>query len=209
MLAKLKFWDHSADTKSDNWIFGTMLGFGLLGLIASFVLTLDKFRVLENPHAQLSCSVNLVINCSTVMQTAQASLFGFPNSLLGVMLFPLVIFIAVLGLMRLKLPNLFWGIVNIGFLLGTIFSYWLFFQSVYVIQVLCPWCLLVTLTMTILLSTIFQHNLRGDIFAFSKSANKKAHQFIKKDYLKLITISWIIVLVVLVFVKFGDSLFLS
>ncbi|MGI8636070.1 MAG: vitamin K epoxide reductase family protein, partial [Segetibacter sp.] len=160
MLARFKFWDHSEARKSDNWIFGTMLGFGLLGLVASFVLTLDKFRVLENPHAQLSCSVNLVINCSTVMQTAQASLFGFPNSLLGVMLFPLVIFIAVLGLMRLKLPNVFWGIVNIGFLLGTIFSYWLFFQSVYVIQVLCPWCLLVTLTMTILLSTIFQHNLR-------------------------------------------------
>ena len=88
--------------RSNKWLFGLMLVFGVVGLIASFVLTLDKLAVLKDPHAILSCSINIVLNCSTVMQTWQSSLLGFPNMIIGLMAFPVVITVAIAGLSDVK-----------------------------------------------------------------------------------------------------------
>ena len=193
--------------KSDNWIFGTMLGAGILALLASFVLTLESFHLLKNPDAQLSCSFNLIFNCATVMQTWQASVLGFPNMLIGLMAFPVVIAVAVLGLSRVKLPRWFLIAASIGFGMSALFAYWLFFQSLYAIEVLCPWCLVITTTTTLIFSTIMHYNLRENIFGFSQQVNKKVKYFLSKDYDKLITVAWLALLVLLVFLKYGDSLF--
>ena len=52
-----------------KYVFGVMLIGGIAALIAAFVLTVDKFIILQNPGTVLSCSVNIVVNCSTVMQS--------------------------------------------------------------------------------------------------------------------------------------------
>lgn len=185
-----------------------MLAFGITGLLSAFVLTVEKFHVIENPNATLSCSFNLVLNCATVMQTPQASVFGFPNSLIGLMAFSVVIAVAVFGLAGARFPR--WILIgaNIGYLLGAVFSYWLFFQSVYVIQVLCPWCLVVTFGTTLLLATITHYNLRHNTFRFTSVTNDKIKQVLAKDFDKLVVAVWIVLLIALVFLKFGDSLFL-
>lgn len=193
--------------RSDKWIFGTMLVFGIVGLITSFVLTIEKFHLLQHPDAVLSCSINLVLNCSTVMQTWQSSVFGFPNMLIGLMGYPVVIAVAVAGLSGVKFPRYFLVAANICYLLGALFAYWLFFQSVYVIEVLCPWCLVVTFATTILLATVTHYNLRENIFGLNKKNNKIVQNFLAKDFGKLAVASWIVLLVALVFIKFGDSLF--
>jgi uncharacterized membrane protein len=191
---------------SDKWIFGTILVFGVVGLIASFVLSLDEIRVLKNPHALLTCSFNVVLNCSTVMQTWQAHVFGFPNMLIGLMSFPIVITVALLGLSGVKLRWFYVG-ANIGFLLGAIFSYWLFFNSLYAIQVLCPWCLTVTLSTTLLLAAITDYNVRENNFGFTKALQARAQTFLKKDFHIVIVASWLILMTLLVFFKFGSALF--
>jgi uncharacterized membrane protein len=185
-----------------------MLAFGIVGLVASFVLAIDEFHLLKDPHAILSCSLNVVLNCSTVMQTWQASVFGFPNMLIGLMAFPLVIVVASLGLARVALPRWFLLTANTGYALGAIFAYWLFFNSLYAIQVLCPWCLVVTFSTTMLLATITSYNLRENTFNLPKVANKRVQLLLGKDVHKLVTISWLVLLIALVFLKFGDSLFL-
>jgi hypothetical protein len=96
---------------------------------------------------------------------------------------------------------------NIGLLLCAIFAYWLFFSSLYVIQVLCPWCLTVTTSSTMLIAAITYYNLRENNFNLSKSFNAKIQNFLKKGYLQLIVASWIVIMVALVFIKFGDALF--
>lgn len=200
----------SRDTKSDksnDWIFGTMLVFGVVGLIASFTLAVEEFYLLKNPEAALSCSFNLVLNCATVMKTWQASVFGFPNMYIGLMGFPMVIMIATLGLSKIKLPRWFLIGAEIGYVFWTLFAYWLFFNSVYVIQVLCPWCLVVTFSMTMLTATITRHNLKENIFGFKKGTQKKIESFLSKDFDKLAVAAWVVFLVALVFVKFGDALF--
>ena len=195
------------DNHSRNWLFGTMLTFGITGLIASFTLAVEEFALLKDPNTVLSCSFNLVLNCATVMKTWQASVFGFPNMFIGLMGFPMVIMIALLGLSKVKFPRWFLIGAEIGYVLFTLFAYWLFFNSVYVIQVLCPWCLVVTFSMTMLAATITHYNLQQNTFGFKKSTQKSIERFLAKDYDKLIVAAWIVFLIALVFAKFGDSLF--
>lgn len=199
----------SALSRSDVWIFGTMLVFGIVGLIVSFILSVEEIHLIKNPDATLSCSINLVLNCSTVMQSWQASVFGFPNMLIGLMAYPVVIATAVVALTGLagKLPRWYWRAATICYGLGALFAYWLFFQSLYAIQVLCPWCLVITFSTTILFATIVYYALRDNIFSFNKKLNGYIQSYLKKDYGKMLVAAWIVLLVALVVVKFGDSLF--
>lgn len=183
-----------------------MLAFGLAGFISSFVLTVEKFHLLQNPQATLSCTFNLVLNCATVMQTWQAQVFGFPNSLIGIVGYSIVCTVAVAGLAGVRFPRWFLLTANIFYLLGALFAYWLFFQSVYVIQVLCPWCLVVTFSTTMVFATLTHYNLRENTFRLSKGMNKKVQAFIASDYDKLATAVWIVFLIGLVILKFGDAL---
>ena len=41
---------------------------GALGLLASFVLSIDALKLAADPNADLSCTINQVIDCSTVAQ---------------------------------------------------------------------------------------------------------------------------------------------
>lgn len=184
-----------------------MLAFGIVGLIASFVLAVEEFHLLKNPNATLSCSFNLVLNCSTVMKTWQASVFGFPNMFIGLMGYPVVITTAVIGLTMRKLPRLFWQIANVCYALGAVFAYWLFFNSLYSIEVLCPWCLIITFSTTILLATITHYTLKENHFGLPSRLNTKIQTILDKDIGKVITVSWILLLTALVFIKFGDALF--
>ncbi len=209
MWNKIKevFHKKEATEKSDKWIFGTMLVFGIIALLASFVLTIEEFHLLKNPDAQLSCSINLVLNCATVMQTWQASVLGFPNMLIGLIAFPTVIMTAALGLSRTKLPRWFWQAASIGFFFSMLFAQWLFFQSLYDIGTLCPWCLTVTASTVVIFATIAHYVVRENVFNFSKKTHQDLLKLQEKDYGKLITVAWLALLVVLVFIKYGDSLF--
>lgn len=209
MLNKIKAIFHKKEDtkKADKWIFGTMLAFGIVALLASLILSIEEFHLLKNPDAQLSCSFNLIFNCATVMQTWQAAVFGFPNMFIGLMAFPIVIMIAVLGLSRVKLPRWFWTAANLGFLTSMLFAQWLFFQSVYAIETLCPWCLTVTTSTIIIFATITHYTIRENIFRFDKKIHKQLMNFQQKDYGKLLVAAWLALLVLLVFLKFGDSLF--
>lgn len=202
-----KLFGRSREEKNSiNWTFGTVLVAASLGLIAALTLSIEKYHLLQNPDAVLTCSFNLVLNCSVVMKTWQASLFGFPNSLIGVVLYPAAMVLAVFALSKIVLPRWIMITAQVFATLGALFAYWLFFQSVYVIEVLCPWCLVVTFVTTLIFSSITHYNLRENTFKFSKSIHVKVLAFMKKDYDKLVTAGWIVLLICLVVLKFGDSL---
>lgn len=209
MFNKLRDWikKGKTDEKAHYWVFGIMLAGGIAALAAAFTLTIEKFHLYEDPNAVLSCSINLVLNCTTVMQTWQASVFGFPNMLIGLMAFPVVITVALAGLAGVKFPRWWLILANVGFLLGAIFSYWLFFSSVYAIQVLCPWCLIVTTATTLIFSSMLHYNLRLNTFRLSEKTNGRVQRFLNGGYHQMIVLSWIALMVVLVFLKFGDALF--
>lgn len=208
MLSKIKapLIDQN-ERRSDMTVFSIMLAAALAALAAAFVLTLEKFRLYDDPNAVLSCSFNVVLNCSTVMETWQASVFGFPNMIIGLMAYSVVVTFALAGLVGVKFPRWWLIIANIGVLLGLIFSYWLFFQSVYAIQVLCPWCLVVTATTTLIFATLLHYNLKHNIFGLKEKANLRVQRFLAGGYHQAIVLAWIALMVVLVFLKFGEALF--
>lgn len=125
-----------------QWFYGIwLLVAGALGLVAAFVLTLEKIHSLEHPGLGASCDFSLLVQCSANLNSSAGSLFGFPNPLIGLVAWPLVLAMAVLVLSRAKLPK-FW---NYGFLAGVTgalaFVTWLQYQSIMILGTLCPWCL--------------------------------------------------------------------
>jgi uncharacterized membrane protein len=190
-----------------SWI--VLLVAASCALVAAFVLSLEKIHLMSNPDAVLSCTFNLVLNCSTVMETWQASVFwGIPNMYIGLMAFPVIITVAVAALWgKAQFSRGFIVAMNAGVFLGTIFSYWLFFSSLYVIEVLCPWCLIVTTACTFMLAASTHITLKENYLRFAKKTNTAVQAFLKKGYHQLAVASWIVLMLVLVFLKFGTDLF--
>jgi len=116
---------------------------GLIGLVAAIELIIQKISVLSDPDFVPNCDINPVLSCGSVINTEQASLFGFPNPVLGVIGFTVVIMFGALLFTGLELPRSIWLGLNIGALAGMAFVVWLVIQSLYVIGALCPWCMVV------------------------------------------------------------------
>jgi len=116
---------------------------GVVGLGAALTLTVEKIELLIDPAYVPSCSINPVLSCGSVMVTPQASVFGFPNSLIGIVAFAVVVVTGVLAVAKVALPRWYWVGLAIGTLLGTVFVHWLIVQSLYHIGALCPYCMVV------------------------------------------------------------------
>ncbi|MER7417368.1 vitamin K epoxide reductase family protein [Micromonospora peucetia] len=132
---------------------------GLVGALAAFVLTVEKMALLKNPAYVPSCSINPVLSCGSIMSTSQAEVFGFANPLIGVATFPVVAATGAAILARTRLPRWWWLALQTGAVFGVGFVHWLFFQSLYRIGALCPYCMLVWVVMIVLFTYITLHNL--------------------------------------------------
>jgi uncharacterized membrane protein len=114
---------------------------GLVGFWASMILTNDKIKILQDPNYISNCDINTIFSCGEIVNTAQASVFGFPNTLIGISTFSVLITFGVLLLAKVELPR--WvlkGIVT-GSGLATIFVTWLAYQSIFIIGALCAYCI--------------------------------------------------------------------
>jgi len=116
---------------------------GVVGLLAAVELTIEKFRVLSDSTYVPTCDINPVLSCGSVIITPQAAAFGFPNPILGIIGFSVVITLGVTLATGAMLPRWMWLGLNSGALLGFAFVQWLVWQSLYSIGALCPWCMVV------------------------------------------------------------------
>ena len=116
---------------------------GVVGLTASATLLIEKIEMLQDPGYVPTCSINPVLSCGSVMVRPEASAFGFPNPLIGVVSFTLVVVTGVLAVARVGLPRWYWLGLTVGAGLGVVFTHWLIFESLYKIGALCPYCIVV------------------------------------------------------------------
>ncbi|WP_197380880.1 vitamin K epoxide reductase family protein [Mycolicibacterium mengxianglii] len=133
---------------------------GIIGLVAAATLTIEKIELLKDPSYVPSCSLNPVLSCGSVMVTPQAALFGFPNPLIGITGFTVVLVTGVLAVAKVRLPQWYWVGLAIGTALGVVFVHWLIFQSLYRIGALCPYCMVVWAVMIPLLVVVASIVLR-------------------------------------------------
>lgn len=136
---------------------------GVIGFIASATLTIERIELLIDPSYRPSCSINPVLSCGSVMVTEQARLFGFPNPLIGIAAFAVIIVTGVLATGRVALPRWYWLGQTICLALGFVFVNWLAFESLYRIGALCPYCMVVW-TVTPILLILSAGRLFGDSY---------------------------------------------
>ena len=116
---------------------------GSVGWTASAVLVLERLAAYEDPGHVTSCDVNPWISCGQVFKTWQASLFGFPNPLIGVVAFAIVITTGMVLLSGARLGRWYWMGLQAGVTAGFAFVVWLWSQALYDIYILCIYCMIV------------------------------------------------------------------
>jgi uncharacterized membrane protein len=172
---------------------------GLIGLVAAIELIIQKISVLSDPDFVPNCDINPVLSCGSVINTEQASLFGFPNPVLGVIGFTVVIMFGALLFARVELPRSMWLGLNIGALAGMVFVVWLVIQSLYVIGALCPWCMVVWAVTIPIFWQVTTDNLASERLSLGKSLSEI-----------IVTLKWILVgasyliIMALIFVRWQD-----
>lgn len=166
---------------------------GIFGWFSSFILTVDKIKILENPNYISSCNVNSILACGNVVKTAQASVFGFPNSVIGVSSFPILVLVGVLILQEINVSKWMLQIIATVSGLATLFVSWLAFQSIYVIEILCPYCIVVW-AMTV---SIFFLTTR-DLLQASRIRNLK----LLTPFTGFLTLAWFLVVGSAIFLQF-------
>lgn len=131
-------------SRLDRFLPWLLIVGGVIGLLASFVLTMDKIAMLEDPNFQPSCNVNPVIACGSVIVTDQASALGFPNPFIGIAGFAVLITVGVTWLSGARSnKRWYWRTFLLATFLATVFIHWLAFQTTYRIGALCPYCIVV------------------------------------------------------------------
>ena len=174
---------HEADTLKPNkrrniGAYTEMLIGSIIGLVASFVLAVDALTLAANPNAIFSCDISSKISCGTVGVTWQANLLGFPNAYLGLISEPVVITVAIAALGGVLFPRWFMLTAQAFYSIGFAFAYWLFFQSYFVIGALCPWCLTITVTTTLVFFSITRVNILDGNITFG-GATPKVQSLVK------------------------------
>ncbi|MCU6478864.1 vitamin K epoxide reductase family protein [Arthrobacter silviterrae] len=132
---------------------------GAIGWIASATLVLERLSLYANPNAKVSCDINTWISCGDVMKTSQAAIFGFPNPFIGIVAFAVIITTAVALLAGAELARWYWIGLQVGITAGIVLICWFFTQAVYVLAILCPYCMVVWAAMIPLFVWITVRNL--------------------------------------------------
>ena len=174
---------------------------GVLGLIASFVLAIEAWQLAADPDASFSCDINSALSCGTVARAWQAHLLGFPNAFLGILFEAIVLTISVSMLAGVRFPRLIMLGAEALYTIGLFFALWLFTQSYFRIHALCPWCLLITFTTTLVWAGLTRINVRDGnlrIGAWARRLVASGHDW-------FVTGAFLVLLVVMIVVRYGGT----
>jgi len=172
---------------------------GAIGLLSAAILIVEKITFIENPDRALACDINPIIGCGNVIDTDQASVFGFPNPLMGVAGFAIVATLGVLLIARVALPTFVWLGLQAGALFGIGLVTWLQYQSIYDLHALCPYCMVVWTVMIAIFVWLTARNLR------ELAPGNPVSRFVG-DWTLLINVLWYVAVISAIWFQFGSDL---
>lgn len=187
---------HRASDRGLGWLL--TIG-GAIGLLSAAILIVEKIEFLKEPDKALGCDINAFVSCGGVINTDQASVFGFPNPLMGVVGFAVVVTIGVLAIARVQLPAFIWLGLQAGAVFGIGLITWLQWQSIYEIGKLCPWCMVVWTVMIAIFVWLTARNLREYL------PGNPVSSFVS-DWTLLINILWYVAVIAAIWFEFGSDL---
>lgn len=178
-------------------MYSLMTAGGIIGIVASFLETIEYQAILKNAHSQLVCDLNSVFSCSSVLNSWQSKIFGFPNSMLCMLFFMLMFssgLVAMTGgtiVPRLRL----WLHGIAAFFLC--FALWFMWESTFRVRALCVLCLFCMVGL--LLVNWAWLRLNVDILPISSNSRKKLRGLIAQGADIFV---WLLLAIVIGFVMF-------
>lgn len=129
------------ETDKQKTLYAVMTLAAIIGFLASFWQIIEKIALLQNSSATLVCNINSVFSCSNILNAWQSSVFGFPNSLMCVAFFAVMMTAGLVGwtggTIYKNLRLVFQGATL--FFIG--FGFWYLWQSIFAVGSLCVFCI--------------------------------------------------------------------
>lgn len=176
---------------------------GAIGLAAAIQLTIDKFTLLQNKidgvDTTLACDFSAFVSCGGVMDSPQGEAFGFPNPIIGIIGFTVVTVLGVLFWTGAPVTRWVWTGLQLGTLFGIGFVTWLQYQSIYELELLCPYCMVVWAVMIPLFVYVTACSLRG------VAPRSPVTRFVS-NWSMLIVALWYIGIASAIWFQFGERL---
>lgn len=167
---------------------------GAIGLACSLIIMYDKVQLLTDPSFRPDCDLNPIISCGSVMESKQASAFGFPNPFIGMVGFSVVLTVGMAILAgAVKLKRWFWLGLQLGTLFGVLFIHWLFFQSVYRIGALCPYCMAVWAMTITLFWYVTLYNIQSGVIKL-RGRLQKFGFFLRRHHVDILVLWFLVIL---------------
>lgn len=186
--------------RTDRALAWLLLVAGSIGLLAAAVLLAEKIAILTDPGHVPSCSINPILNCGSIMRTDQAEVFGFPNPILGVAAFPVVVTTGVALLAGARLARWYWLGLQAGVTFGVGFIGWLAFQSLYRIGALCPYCMVVWVVVLPLFWYVTLSNATQGVLG-TRVRDSRVVRFVREWHAPLLLMAYLVP-VVLITIRF-------
>lgn len=171
---------------------------GLIGLVASFDLTIERIEILKNIDYVPSCNFSILFSCKGVMMSAEAEAFGFPNPIIGVAGFAVMVVLGLAAWANVQFPRWFWVGSLLGTSLAVVFVHWLIYSTLANIGVLCPWCMVVW-TITI---PLWWYQL---IYVGSLYRGTTGWVRVLANWHLVPVVLWYVTVAALIFIAFWDS----
>jgi uncharacterized membrane protein len=167
---------------------------GLLGLIASLILTHDTLAILKNPNYVPSCNLNPVLSCGDVINTPGDTILGLAYPFYGIGVFMLLIGAGVGMLAGAKYKRWYWLTFQTLMTLGVVGAYYLLIKSVYTIHALCPFCLSIDVIVTTLFWYTSLYNLDNKVIKLKNKRLNSVYSWVRKHHLDLLVLWFLIVI---------------
>ncbi|MFC4015852.1 vitamin K epoxide reductase family protein [Nonomuraea purpurea] len=177
-----------------------LLACGGLGFLAAFVLTLERLELAADDSYVPTCSINPIVSCGSVMKSEQSSLFGFPNPLIGIAAFAVLLTVGMALLAGARLRPWFWHGLQIGALLGVVFVHWLIFQSLYRIGALCPYCMVVWVVTVVVFWYVSLANVEAGRIRLPERLGRVAVR-----YHTVVVMLWVLIVAGLIVARFWTN----
>ena len=181
-------------TRVSAWVLS--IG-GAIAFIASFTLTVEKFEITKDPNFVPSCNISPILSCGSVMVKPQAGVFGFPNPLMGIAGFAIMVTVGMGIFAGARYAKWYWAGLQLGVTFAICFVHWLIFQSLYRSGAWSPYCMVVW-SMTI---PIFLFVTVRNLHAFGLVERSRVLAFIARNHAPILVL-WFMIIIVLIANRF-------
>lgn len=173
---------------------------GVIGLLCSFTLTVEKMDVLRNPNYHPICDLNPILSCGSVMSSKQAEAFGFDNTFMGLAAFAVLVTVGACLLAGAQLKRWFWQGLQAGATAGLLFVHWLIFNSLYRIHSLCPFCMVVWVVTITTFIYVTLYNIQHRHIKI-KEKLMPAYEFARHHHIDIL-LFWLLLIAALILKQF-------